>query len=462
MRRIEPTLYGRLHAVEQQGEPARRCVRRHSRCRRLSSVLPRLRLTCGSSVARRADDLEEAVAGARREPRRWASPAPTSQRGERVGAEVLLHDELGACRPGARRASQRRAAARAARPCRSRIGGFDQMPSKRDVGRAPSSGAASGVTPRRRRRSRRWRRRSPRHRATARSLTSTAQTVGVGRPPGERDGDRAVAAAEVEQRRRAPGGGRGASSSRSLVPGSTRVGRRRRPGRWSGRASTSGRASAHRPRRATATGGRRIEVVAGRRPSGGCGAATAATVALAPWPPTRSGSSVTPCCGSGRPRSPTSTARWSGSSTTCSRPCTTPPASAWPPRRSACRSASSSTTSTTSRACSSTPRSSRADGEWAYDEGCLSVPGLSFEIVRPERDPRHRARPRRQRGRPRGRRARRPACSSTSSTTSTASCCVEHLDDDQRKEAEAPSASCACAASSACRARGRRRRLRLP
>lgn len=25
-----------------------------------------------------------------------------------------------------------------------------------------------------------------------------------------------------------------------------------------------------------------------------------------------------------------------------------------------------------------------SDGEWAYDEGCLSVPGLSWEIVRPK------------------------------------------------------------------------------
>jgi peptide deformylase len=26
-----------------------------------------------------------------------------------------------------------------------------------------------------------------------------------------------------------------------------------------------------------------------------------------------------------------------------------------------------------------------SDGEWGYDEGCLSVPGLSWEIVRPKR-----------------------------------------------------------------------------
>jgi peptide deformylase len=29
------------------------------------------------------------------------------------------------------------------------------------------------------------------------------------------------------------------------------------------------------------------------------------------------------------------------------------------------------------------PRIVESDGEWVYDEGCLSVPGLSWEIVRP-------------------------------------------------------------------------------
>lgn len=30
------------------------------------------------------------------------------------------------------------------------------------------------------------------------------------------------------------------------------------------------------------------------------------------------------------------------------------------------------------------PVVSESDGEWAYEEGCLSVPGLSWEIVRPK------------------------------------------------------------------------------
>ena len=31
------------------------------------------------------------------------------------------------------------------------------------------------------------------------------------------------------------------------------------------------------------------------------------------------------------------------------------------------------------------PRIVESDGEWVYDEGCLSVPGLSWDIVRPKR-----------------------------------------------------------------------------
>lgn len=30
------------------------------------------------------------------------------------------------------------------------------------------------------------------------------------------------------------------------------------------------------------------------------------------------------------------------------------------------------------------PTITEADGEWVYEEGCLSVPGMSFEIVRPK------------------------------------------------------------------------------
>jgi peptide deformylase len=31
------------------------------------------------------------------------------------------------------------------------------------------------------------------------------------------------------------------------------------------------------------------------------------------------------------------------------------------------------------------PRIAESDGEWTYEEGCLSIPGLSWELVRPKR-----------------------------------------------------------------------------
>ena len=87
------------------------------------------------------------------------------------------------------------------------------------------------------------------------------------------------------------------------------------------------------------------------------------------------------------------------------------------------------------------PRIVESDGEWSYDEGCLSIPGLSWEIVRPNavhlvgldldgneissRRPSSRA-----------------ACSSTSSTTSTASCWSSAW---TRTSARRPSRSCAAA-----------------
>ena len=66
------------------------------------------------------------------------------------------------------------------------------------------------------------------------------------------------------------------------------------------------------------------------------------------------------------------------------------------------------------------PQIVESDGEWAYDEGCLSIPGLSFDGAAQPRPPR-RVRPRRQRAVDRGRASSRAAASSTSSTTSTAS-----------------------------------------
>ena len=54
------------------------------------------------------------------------------------------------------------------------------------------------------------------------------------------------------------------------------------------------------------------------------------------------------------------------------------------------------------------PRIVESDGEWAYDEGCLSVPGLSWEIVRPNAVHLVGPRPRRERDLHRGHRARGP------------------------------------------------------
>ena len=45
------------------------------------------------------------------------------------------------------------------------------------------------------------------------------------------------------------------------------------------------------------------------------------------------------------------------------------------------------------------PEIVESDGEWVYEEGCLSIPGLYVEIVRPKQVLAARHRPRRQRGR---------------------------------------------------------------
>ena len=73
-------------------------------------------------------------------------------------------------------------------------------------------------------------------------------------------------------------------------------------------------------------------------------------------------------------------------------------------------SASSSTTSTTTTGphVLVNPEIVETAGEWIYEEGCLSLPGLAFEIVRPKFVTVQATRPRRQRGdRDRGRRAAR-------------------------------------------------------
>jgi hypothetical protein len=76
------------------------------------------------------------------------------------------------------------------------------------------------------------------------------------------------------------------------------------------------------------------------------------------------------------------------------------------------------------------------DGEWTFHEGCLSVPGLSWDITRfkdvhltgfdldgNELDIQTR-------------RSTRRGSSSTRPTTSMATCLIERLDADQRREAK--------------------------
>ena len=81
------------------------------------------------------------------------------------------------------------------------------------------------------------------------------------------------------------------------------------------------------------------------------------------------------------------------------------------------------------------PTIAESRGEWEYEEGCLSIPGLYFPDRPAQGDPPDRvgtSTATRSRSRPT---SWRPAASSTSSTTSTAACCITMLDKDQRKEA---------------------------
>ena len=211
-----------------------------------------------------------------------------------------------------------------------------------------------------------------------------------------------------------------ANTPRSVVSCTWRSGRTSSTVRW---------ADAHRRRG--------VEVVAGRVRRRAFGSHEGEGSLPPPCrPPTRSASSAIPCSSSAPRRSPTSTARSSGSSTTWCRRCTTPPGSAWPRRRSACSSGSSSTTCRTATA--PTPSSTRSiaetDGEWLYEEGCLSVPGLSWDIVRPEAGAPHRPRPRRQRGRHRGRRAA-ARCFLHELDHLDGVLLLERLDTDTRKQA---------------------------
>ena len=129
----------------------------------------------------------------------WPTPGARSASPAR-SASAAASRRRGACgrrarpRPPARGGRATPATARAAPALPMRIGGFDQMTSKR-TSAGTSSGAATRMF------ARPLAAALAADSARARSLTSTAHTVGAGARPAMASGDRPGAAAEVEQRR---------------------------------------------------------------------------------------------------------------------------------------------------------------------------------------------------------------------------------------------------------------------
>ena len=236
-----PDVERRLHAVEQQRDAgprsagATRGAAASARCRRAGGH-------------RRRPDVEDPVARPRREALDGRSPARSSQRASESAPRCFCTTRQARRRPAASRPSQR-----SSRSCRAalpiRIGGFDQMP----------------VEARRRRARRRARRPARWSQTPAASALAAAQRpaparsrrpptpCAAGRPAGEGHGDRAVAAAQVEQVPARSARARRRRAAGSFVPGSTRsaentprsvverraddVGQRRaRPGRGAGAA----------------------------------------------------------------------------------------------------------------------------------------------------------------------------------------------------------------------------------
>ena len=147
--------------------------------------------------------------------------------GQRVRAEVLVHHQVARRRPASSRPSQRRSSSwSAALPMR--MGGLLHSAANRT-----SPGTSSGAATRSR-----WPGRSSRtfsgQRSRARSLTSIAQTAAAGFRRASAEGDRPVAAAEVEHG--AVGHDELAPAQQGVGPRVEAVRRRRPPGRWPGRA----------------------------------------------------------------------------------------------------------------------------------------------------------------------------------------------------------------------------------
>ena len=385
VRRIAPTLNGVWPAGRGPGRAGRSVRRRQSRCRRLRSVEPSCFM---GPLLRRRDRRGDRW---RRRPRaggsrpgcrvRWVDqPCSSSQRASESAPRCFCTTRTaragGGVEPAEPAAQQlvQRGLADADRRVRP------------DGGEAHLGGHLVGVAPSR------PGRRTP----AASALRGTAPTRplvhvdrphrGVGRPPGQGDGDRPVAAAEVEhvdraarqrrarraagawcrRRRRSPENTPRSVVSVRLTSGSTRgtVARRRRHGRLSPRSSAGPRARA----RAGSDTGRTVVAGRGRAASGSAAAPRSHVVRRGPsgrisvYGPVHDPHVRRPRAeASGRPRSPTSTASSSPGRRHARHDVRRARRSAWPPPRSACRSGSSSTTcGDEPRSASSTRGSSRA------------------------------------------------------------------------------------------------------
>ena len=233
-----------LHVVEHQRRGAPRCAVA-TRGGGASCPVP-------SSCFTRAH-LEQAVARAATRAASTAHPASLEPALERVGAEVLVHDEHGGARrePGAPSHVVQQVVQRGLADADRRVGPEEvdgqvrraRRPARRR--RTLASPRASALA---------------RHRSRARRLTSTAHTVAAGRT--RRQACRRSGRSRSRGRRRCPAaGGAGASSSRYFVAGVDARRRRTRRGRSAAWKERSGR-SRRTVRRSGRRGGLRVEVVA--------------------------------------------------------------------------------------------------------------------------------------------------------------------------------------------------------
>ena len=264
VRRMEPTLAG--VATESSSSATRPGAwRRHSRWRRLRSVLPRLRLTAVPSGSRRRLDLQDPVAGPRGRAARWASPASASQRASESAPRCFWTTSARRAGAGAQAAEPAWRAARGGRACRRGSAGWTRAGrTRRSAG--TSSGASDRAPGRRRRWPRRWPGRGPGPARSRRRPTPSrsgpprrARVTAIG----------PVAAADVDQRAGRPASRPG---PRPAGPGCRRRPARARTTPRSVRRAGSGGprgGSARSVRGADGADGSEREVVVSRRRAGG-------------------------------------------------------------------------------------------------------------------------------------------------------------------------------------------------